>query len=47
MVRLEFMYFLPLLGAGKAGEVHQGERAQLTDQHTVSFTAGQRVKPGE
>lgn len=39
------MDFLPLLGAGKAEEVHQGERVQLTDQFSASFTAVQTVRP--
>lgn len=46
-VRLEFMHFLPLLGAGKAGVVRQGDHVQFTNQFRVSFTAVLGVRPGE
>lgn len=44
-VRLELMHFLPLLGAGKVGEVGRGENIQPTGQQcTEDYNIEERIR---
>lgn len=45
-VRLELMHFLPLLGAGKVGEVGRDENIQPTGQQCTEVSPASDYIPG-